>query len=113
MLASKGAQASVHTAKNLDSSKVPKKTHHDTVTSKVTEAGARTEAHVKDYSLVPGLKGTEKSHILMLKPIMLERVWTHGGRNRATTVIASLNVYTQPMAEKHNKGNLVYLIRFL
>ena len=92
----------MHTAKNLDSSKVPEKTHHDTVTSKVTEDGARTEAHVKDYNLVPGVKCTEKSHILVLKPTWLERVWTRGGQNRATLVIAGLSVYTRPMAEKHH-----------
>ena len=73
---------------------VPNRTQRDTVASKVTEAGARTEAHVKNYSLGPGVKCTEKSHILVLKPTWLERVWTRGGQNRATLVIAGLSVYT-------------------
>ena len=69
---------------------VPDRTQPDTLASKVTEVRARTE----DYSLVPGVKGTEKRHILGLKPTWLERVWTRGGQNRATSVIAGLCVHT-------------------
>lgn len=96
VLASKGPSASVHTAKYLDSMMVPDRTQHDTVASMDTEARASLEAHLKDYRLVPGVKCTEKSHILMLKPTWLESVWTRGGQNRATSVIAGLSVYTRP-----------------
>lgn len=105
VLASKGTPASVYTAKNLYSVMVPDRTQHDTVASKDTEARARLEAHVQDYSLVPGVKCTEKSHILGLKPTWLERVWTRGGQNRPTSVTAGLSVHTRPMAEKHHGGN--------